>query len=353
MLKANYIKYNLNFKLPAGTSRGIIDVKETFFIKIIDPNGKIGIGECALFRGLSYDDKDDYEDKLQWLCDNINLGKEKLLQLYKSYPSIQFGLETAFLDLISNKQMEIFKSEFTEGIGSIPINGLIWMGNQQFMTMQIHEKLNDNFSCLKLKIGAINFNDEISIIKNIRKNFSKNDLEIRVDANGAFSTNEALEKLKILSDLDIHSIEQPIKHGNIDEMTKLCEISPVDIALDEELIGVINTKDKENIIERIKPKYIILKPSLVGGFKASKEWIDIAEKNNCSWWVTSALESNIGLSAIAQWTYTLNNPLPQGLGTGLLFSNNFESPLAVKDARLYYHKNKSWDISQITKKLFI
>jgi L-alanine-DL-glutamate epimerase-like enolase superfamily enzyme len=262
-------------------------------------------------------------------------------ELYK-FPSIQFGLETAFASFESENTFEIFPSEFTQGTDSIPINGLIWMGTESFMKQQIKDKIEAGFYCIKMKIGAIDFQTELQLLNSIRKEFSSKDIELRVDANGAFSPLEALEKLKRLSELDLHSIEQPIKQGQIEAMASLCEKSVLPIALDEELIGVFSKEKKKDLLETIKPQYIILKPSLVGGFSGSKEWIDLAEKQNSGWWITSALESNIGLNAIAQWTYTLKNIMPQGLGTGGLFTNNFDSPLQVKNGTLQYEKNKNW-----------
>ncbi|QTE24560.1 o-succinylbenzoate synthase [Polaribacter cellanae] len=343
MLKATYKKYILNFKNPSGTSRGILRTKETWFI-ILEENGKTGIGETGLFRGLSVDDVPNYEEKLKWVCKNINLGLEKLLVEVINFPSIQFGLEQAFLSLKSKDKFELFPSEFTKGIQTIPINGLVWMGDTEFMKSQIKEKLKTGFSCIKMKIGAINFNEEINLLKSIRNEFSANEIELRVDANGAFSSNEALEKLKRLSELNLHSIEQPIKQGQLQEMAMLCEKTPLPIALDEELIGVFSSEEKKKVIETIKPQYIILKPSLIGGFLGSKEWIQLAEKNKSGWWITSALESNIGLNAIAQFTFTLNNKLPQGLGTGGLFINNFESPIEVKNGTLQYNVLNKWKI---------
>lgn len=344
MIKASFKKYILNFKNPSGTSRGILKTKETFFI-ILEENGKKGIGETGLFRGLSADDVQDYEEKLQWFCNNINLGLEKLLLEAVRFPSIQFGLEQAFLSLKSNDKFALFPSEFTQGKQVIPINGLVWMGDKEFMKTQIQEKLKTGFSCIKMKIGAINFDEEISLLKSIRKEFSANEIELRVDANGAFSPKEALEKLNRLSELDMHSIEQPIKQRQWQEMALLCEKTPLPIALDEELIGVFSSQEKKKVIETIKPQYIILKPSLVGGFGGSKEWIDLAENNGINWWITSALESNIGLNAIAQFTFTLNNKLPQGLGTGSLFTNNFESPLEVKNGALHYNNLIYWNFN--------
>jgi o-succinylbenzoate synthase len=344
LIKALYKKYILNFKSPSGTSRGILRTKETWFI-ILEENGKKGIGETGLFRGLSIDDVPDYEEKLNWACKNINLGLESLLAALFNFPSIQFGLEQAFLSLQSVQQFELFPSAFTKGKQAISINGLVWMGDQQFMKTQIEEKLKTGFSCIKMKIGAIDFNAEVRLLKSIRKEFSANEIELRVDANGAFNPENALDKLKKLSELDIHSIEQPIKQGQLQEMASLCESTPLPIALDEELIGVFSLDEKKRIIETINPQFIILKPSLVGGFQGSKEWIEIVESRQSKWWITSALESNVGLSAIAQYTYTLENELPQGLGTGSLFSNNFESPLEVKNGTLQYHNSKIWNFN--------
>ena len=340
-MTATYHRYILNFKRPSGTSRGVMTTKETWFIIIIS-NGKEGIGECGILRGLSIDDKPDYEDKLKWTCDNIHLGLEMLLAEMIEYPSIQFGLETAFKSLESESEFNLFPSKFTKGQDAIPINGLVWMGNEAFMRKQVKEKIEAGFDCIKLKIGAIDFQTELDILKSIRKEFSISDIELRVDANGAFSSKEALEKLKRLSEYQLHSIEQPIKPKQFEEMASLCENTPLPIALDEELIGVFSKENKLQVLQTIKPQYIILKPSLVGGFNGSQQWINIAEDLNIKWWITSALESNIGLNAIAQWTYTLKNTMPQGLGTGSLYTNNFASPLTVKNGTLQYDLNKDW-----------
>ena len=344
MIKASYRKYILHFKNPSGTSRGILRTKETWFI-VLEENGKTGIGETGLFRGLSIDDVSSYEEKLSWACENIKLGLTDLLAMLIEFPSIQFGLEQAFLFLQSENKFQLFPSEFCKGKESITINGLVWMGDQQFMKKQIQEKLNSGFSCIKMKIGAIDFDAEVALLKSIRKEFSSNEIELRVDANGAFKPKNALEKLKILSELDLHSIEQPIKQGQLQDMALLCEKTPLPIALDEELIGVFSIQEKQEVIKMVKPQFIILKPSLVGGFGGSTEWIDIAKKNNVDWWITSALESNIGLNAIAQFTHTLKNKLPQGLGTGGLFTNNFESPLEVKNGTLHYNNSNKWNFN--------
>ncbi|WP_298533917.1 o-succinylbenzoate synthase [uncultured Algibacter sp.] len=344
MVKASYKRYVLEFKQASGTSRGVLKTKETWFL-ILDSNDKQGIGECALFRGLSADDKPDYEAKLKWLCTNINLEQKTLLQELSEYPSIQFGLEMALKSLESQNKFELFPSSFTNGEDSISINGLIWMGAEAFMKRQIKEKIELGFRCIKMKIGAIGFETEIDLIKSIRKEFSSNEMELRVDANGAYMPSEALEKLKRLSELDLHSIEQPIKQGQVEQMAELCNKTPLPIALDEELIGIFDFEKKEKLIETIKPQYIILKPSLIGGFQGSDTWIDIAENKNTGWWITSALESNIGLNAIAQYTYSKQSALPQGLGTGSLFINNFESPLAVVKGHLKYKKDLKWNFN--------
>ncbi|NRD23748.1 o-succinylbenzoate synthase [Winogradskyella litoriviva] len=341
---ATYHKYILDFIRPSGTSRGVMTTKETWFI-VIEKNGKTGVGECGILRGLSIDDRPDYETTLKWTCNNIALGLETLLNKLIEFPSIQLGLETAFKSLESSDQFNLFPSDFTSGNDSIPINGLVWMGSEDFMRTQIKEKIAAGFGCIKLKIGAIDFQTELNILKSIRKEFSVNDIELRVDANGAFAPNDAMEKLKQLSEYQLHSIEQPIKPKQFEVMAQLCQETPLPIALDEELIGVFSFKSKEDVLQTIKPQYIILKPSLVGGFAGSQQWIDIAENLNISWWITSALESNVGLNAISQWTYTLNNKMPQGLGTGSLFSNNFSSPLIVKNGTLRYNLNKNWNFT--------
>ena len=345
-LKSTYKKHILNFKRPSGTSRGVMTEKETWFL-ILEENGKIGIGECGILRSLSIDDRPDYEEKLQWVCQNIDLGKDKLWEELMEFPSIQFGVEMAFLSLQSKTPFELFPSEFTDGKKSMLINGLVWMGEEHFMKTQIEEKLAQGFSCIKLKIGAIDFDRELGLLRFIRQNFNSKTIEIRVDANGAFGLNEALGKLNQLSEFELHSIEQPIQKNHTDKMSELCKIAPFPIALDEELIGVFGIENKKELLTKIQPQYIILKPSLVGGFKGTLEWIAIAESLNIGWWITSALESNIGLNAITQFTFTLNNPMPQGLGTGGLYTNNFDCPLEIVSGHIRYNKKKNWHISSL------
>ncbi len=349
MLKAFYKKYTLNFRQPSGTSRGILTQKDSWFIFIYDekaPQTK-GVGECSPLKGLSIDDRPDYEQKLNEVCETINDFQNHPDKGMNEFPSIRFGLETALLDFKQKGTKILFESDFTAGKDSIPINGLVWMGSFEEMKKQIQDKIKAGFHCIKLKIGAINFSDELSLLKLIRKEYGEPDLEIRVDANGAFKPEDALEKLKRLSEYRIHSIEQPIRQGQWEQMAGLCRLTPIPIGLDEELIGVSNITKKKELLNTILPQYIILKPSLLGGFLASKEWIDLADAMQTGWWVTSALESNIGLNAIAQWTYTLDNPLPQGLGTGQLYSNNFDSPLFVSEGKLKFNPEKRWDIKPL------
>ena len=340
-MKATYHKYILEFKIPSGTSRGVMTHKETWFI-IIENDQKKGIGECGILRGLSCDDRTDYEEKLAWACANIHLGMDQLWESLIEFPSIQFGIEMAFQSLASENPFLLFPSEFTKSQKSIPINGLIWMGNEDFMKQQIETKLAEGFHCLKLKIGAIDFDEELKLLSQIRQNFTSEQVEIRVDANGAFDKTEALNKLNQLSGFKLHSIEQPIQKNNTDSMSELCKTSPIPIALDEELIGVFSMEEKEQLLEKIKPQYIILKPSFVGGFRGTNEWILLAEKLHIKWWITSALESNIGLNAIAQWTFLKQNKMPQGLGTGALFTNNFDCQLEVSNGQLWFNKDKEF-----------
>lgn len=345
-LKAHFTKHTLVFKQASGTSRGVLRKKASWFIIIKDEvTSKQGIGECGLLRGLSVDDWSTYEITLQKVCDDISNYRWWIEEGLLEFPSIQFGLEMAIQDLKSQDHI-LFPSAFTEGEKSIPINGLIWMGTEDFMRQQIEDKLEQGFDCVKMKIGAIDFETEIALLKNIRKRFSKDTIELRVDANGAFQVGEdALSKLNTLAKLDIHSIEQPIRQGQIEAMRDLCKITPLPIALDEELIGIFEKEKKQALIRVIQPQYIILKPSLVGGFRGSQEWMDAAAEYDIPWWITSALESNIGLSAIAQWTHTLQNPMHQGLGTGSLYTNNFPSPLFIKNGALHHDKNGKWDLS--------
>lgn len=346
MLKASFKKYTLSFRSPAVTSRATMNYKETYFIKIWNEKNPdiFGIGECALFKGLGADDKPDYEQWLQHYCDNINIINISEI----AYSSIRFGIETALLDLRNGGKRLIFHSKWVEGSNPIQINGLIWMGSYAEMLKRLEEKLELGFSCIKLKIGGIEFNKEIKLLRFIRSNFPATDLQLRLDANGAFSPSTALTRLEQLAKYDIHSIEQPIKQHQWAEMAEICRQSPIPIALDEELIGIDVIEQKSEMLHTINPAFIILKPSLCGGFLGAEQWIKLANDMKLGWWATSALESNIGLNAIAQWVSTLKTTMPQGLGTGNLYTNNIVSPISQIDDILTYNTNSKWDIpSQI------
>lgn len=336
-LRAKIEPIVLDFKRPSGTSRGVLTQKYSWLIHLWDlENPKvIGVGECSIIKTLSPDWHEDYENDLNHLIESQELLSNFNHPWFKDKPSIKFGLETALLDLKNGGKKILFESEFTEGKKGIKINGLIWMGKKSFMLEQIEDKLNHGFDCIKLKIGAIDFDSELELLDFIRSKFSSDIIEIRVDANGAFLPSVASEKLKRLSSFDIHSIEQPIKQGQFSEMYKLCLENNLDIALDEELIGV-KKEDRDDLLDAIKPQYIILKPSLIGGFGECNDWIERCEERNIKWWITSALESNIGLNAIAQWTFVLGSSLPQGLGTGQLYVNNIISPLQIEEGFLYH-----------------
>lgn len=346
MLKARYHKHTLHFRLPAGTSRGVLLHRDAFYLLIQDTEKTdiTGIGECGIIPGLSLDDRPQFEAAVQECCNLINKGQHPDSKWLDFWPSISFALETALLDLKNGGQRILFESKFTEGKQPIAINGLIWMGDADDMLRQMNEKVASGFSVLKMKVGAIDFEKEVELMRHIREYYPSDQISIRLDANGAFEPNEALRKLEKLAKYDIHSMEQPIKAGQPVQMAEVCRHSPIPIALDEELIGISAKDDTEKLLDVIRPQYIILKPSLLSGFKKSEEWIHQAEIHGASWWVTSALESNIGLNAIAQWTATLQNPLPQGLGTGSLYTNNIPSPLKVENGLLHFEPENLWDV---------
>ena len=342
-LQARYINLQFDFKFPAGTSRGVLLHKPSSFL-ILEKDGVTGIGECSTIPDLSIDPMETYEQKLDELCKLLNAGLVPQEIDLTSYPSIAFGLETAIQDLNSGGKRNLFSSDFSDGKAGIPINGLVWMGDREFMKKQIREKIAAGYHCIKLKVGALDFETELEIIAGIRQQFPAGDIELRLDANGGFTPTDALEKLKRLSEYQIHSIEQPIKARQWEQMAAICRKSPIPVVLDEELIGIVAD---EELLKSVRPAYIILKPSLLGGFKVSEEWIRLAEKQNIGWWITSALEANIGLNTIAQWTATLGSKLPQGLGTGQLYLNNIPSPLEIRDAKLFYNAENQWDLSSL------
>jgi len=342
VLKVEIIPKTLHFKQPAGTSRGVYTTRNVWYIVLADAENPhhYGVGECAPLPALSCDDVPQYEDVLRKTCRRLEENAEAFLKNLEDYPSIRFGIETALAHYRA-QSLQLWNTPFSQGKEGIPINGLIWMGNFDEMYHRIEEKMKAGFRCIKLKIGAINFEKELALLAHIRRHFSPEQIELRVDANGAFSPSDALEKLKRLSEFQLHSIEQPIRAGQWEEMAKLCACTPFPIALDEELIGINRLSEKIRLLDTIRPQYIILKPSLHGGIGGSREWIELAAERGIGSWVTSALESNIGLNAIAQWTATLQPTLPQGLGTGLLFTDNIDYPLHIEGDCLWYHPEEN------------
>ena len=320
----------LHFKQPAGTSRGVYTTRQIWMIHLSDGT-KEGIGECAPLPDLSCDACPDYADILDKVCADFCQKGEIDYEALRPYPSMLFGLETALLDL--QRGETLFDTAFSRGEVGIPINGLVWMGNYEEMLQRMEDKLEKGFRCVKLKIGAIDFEQELELLKKIRNRFSHREIELRVDANGAFAYEEALDKLELLSHYALHSIEQPIKAGQWAHLAKLCRNAPLPIALDEELIGVNDPAQKRQLLTTIRPAYIVLKPSLHGGMQGCREWIDFARKMDIGSWITSALESNVGLHAIAQFTSAVYGDairMPQGLGTGQLFTDNFPSTMEIR-----------------------
>jgi len=355
-LKAVFTKHTLDFKFEAGTSRGILKHKDSYFVKIFDHENPsvFGLGECSPLKGLSIDDRPDFDLQLLSICEhfntldlevypwNLNIILEQVLD--KTFPSIIFAFETAMLDLMNGGKRVVFNNAFVKANRTININGLVWMGQRDFMLAQIDEKLAAGFNTIKMKVGAIDFTKECEILAYIRERFDDHKITLRVDANGAFSIQEVFVKLQKLAEFKLHSIEQPILQGNEDFMAELCQNTPVPIALDEELIGVREYTDKYKLLKSIMPQYIILKPTLLGGFQQCREWIENANRLKIGWWVTSALESNVGLNAITQFTAEFNNNTPQGLGTGQLYNNNIPSPLEISQGTIYHNPRNAWDL---------
>ena len=349
MLKAAYGKYILRFKNPAMTSREVMLEKPTYFIKVwheYSPEN-FGIGECGLFPGLSCDDRPDYETRLSEACRAINLIAGGDLTSLVDLPSIVFGIETALMDLKHGGRRIIYPGRWTDGKASITINGLVWMGSKNEMIRRLAEKLEAGFRCVKFKVGGLDFDQELEMINCARKAFPSSELEIRLDANGGFNPKDAMSRLNRLAEFDIHSIEQPIKQRQWDEMAEICRLSPIPVALDEELIGIGNPEEMTYMLEIVHPSYIILKPSLCGGFIGCSNWIKSASQHNIGWWATSALESNIGLNAIAQWVAIQEVSMPQGLGTGQLYVNNVESPIRQSGQILFYDADAEWVIPEL------
>ena len=332
----------LHFLQPAGTSRGVYNTRLSFYLKLTSDEQPdvVGVGECATLPDLSCDamPPNEYERKLRTFCDEYERTEVIDYEAMRAYPSMLFGLETAVAQFNAKGSLNFFNTPFGRGEEGIPINGLVWMGTFEEMFERLEAKLKAGFHCIKIKIGAIDFDRELQLIRHIRSTFSRNDVELRVDANGGFTPEEALSRMKALDQYDIHSIEQPIKQHQWTEMARLCAATPLPIGLDEELIGVNERQKKIELLDTIRPQYIVLKPSLHGGMAGTEEWIQLARERNISSWITSALESNVGLNAIAQLTasiYGTNIRHAQGLGTGQLFTDNIEMPLKVVGDKLW------------------
>lgn len=357
-LQAEYFKRVFRFNFRAKTSRGFMEDKTSWFIKLwddINPD-RFGLGECGPLPGLSIDDTPGFEDVLasvtQSLCEFKGyttfqqFGASTFQRLRETvpphFPSITFGVETAYLDLLQGGKRIIFRNDFLKG-KAIPINGLIWMGDPDFMMEQVHQKIERGFRCLKLKIGSLDFDQECELLHDIRKQYADRGITIRLDANGAFEPAEAMAKLQALSRFEIHSIEQPIAAG-LPEMASLCESSPIPVAFDEELIRQETADSKKQLLQKMKPAYIVLKPTLHGGLSGCTQWIDIAESLGIGWWVTSALESNIGLNSICQFTANYPVRIPQGLGTGAIFENNIDSPLRLENGSICFDPANVWNV---------
>ncbi|MFT7159999.1 MAG: o-succinylbenzoate synthase [Bacteroidia bacterium] len=358
-LKLLFTPYILKFNFDAGTSRGVLKEKEVWFLKLFKEgnNATYGIGEVATIERLSVDYNVSFEDvlvKISAALSRCNLpnNSDEIFAFVQELvpeqlPAVRFALETAMLDLLNGGQRMIFENDFYKSSKEIPINGLIWMGDEAFMKEQIDAKLEAGFSCIKMKIGAIDFEAECQLLRYIRKNYPKEKLILRVDANGAFRTEDCMLRLKALEEFDLHSIEQPIMPKQPESMTLLGVKAKVPIALDEELIGINGRQQRTDLLEEIRPDYIVLKPGLLGGFKSASEWIEIAESLSIGWWITSALESNVGLNAICQFTAQYQNAMHQGLGTGQLFENNIPSPLKVKGEHVIYDPKGHWDLTGV------
>lgn len=332
----------LHFIQPAGTSRGVYTTRQSYYVTLSDDNvpGIVGIGECATLPDLSCDamPPKEYERILKGFCEDLCQSGKIDKEAMRPYPSMLFGLETAKRQLDNGGGVDLFNTPFGRGEEGITINGLIWMGTFDEMFQRLEAKLKAGFHCVKLKIGAIDFEKELRLIQHIRQHFSRKEVELRVDANGGFTPDNAMQRLEALAKYDIHSIEQPIRQHQWKEMARLCKNSPLPIALDEELIGVNDLTEKNQLLDTIQPQYIILKPSLHGGISGTREWIKLAKERGIGSWITSALESNIGLNAIAQLTADIYGPhitMAQGLGTGQLFSDNIPMPLEIRGEQLW------------------
>jgi O-succinylbenzoate synthase len=347
MVRASYITYPLVFIRPAGTSRGVLEQKPCWFISLTTTGGQTGMGEVSFIPGLSLVGREEMETQLEHTCQLINSGEIDPGRALPSLPGVQFALETAMRDLETGGGQILYRSSFTEGVAGIPTNGLIWMGTKPFMVSQIREKMKLGFRVLKLKVGSLAFSEELELLRWIRSEFGADDLEIRLDANGAWTAAEAMEKMALFAPFFIHSIEQPIASGQLDAMAQICRDAAIPVALDEELIGITDPAEMNTLLERVRPAYLILKPGLLGGFLVTAQWIALAEAVGAGWWITSALESNIGLNAIAQWTWERGVNRHQGLGTGALYTNNLTSPLELRGEKLWFRPEQPWDLNPL------
>jgi len=361
MLIAEYRSYNLHFNFQAGTSKGVLTNRHVYILRLhfSRRTSVSGFGECSVIPGISPDDTPNYEKLIERACADINRlcmsydaswqnpiqWLERVLDATMpiGFPSIKFGFETALLDLVNGGKRQIIATDFIKGKIIIPINGLVWMNTIPQMRLEAFAKINAGFNCIKIKIGALNWQEELDLLREIRESEAGAKVILRVDANGAFNADNVFEKLADLAEFNLHSIEQPIEKGQWPLLSTICKQSPVPIALDEELSGSKERDEKIALLRTIKPQYIVLKPSMVGGLYETKEWIEVAESLNIAWWITSALESNIGLNAIAQFTAQYSNLMHQGLGTGKLYQWNFESPLQAENGFLQYSQEKQWD----------
>ncbi|MBK9175551.1 MAG: o-succinylbenzoate synthase [Flavobacteriales bacterium] len=349
MIKARWIERTLNPRFELGTSKGTITARTVWYLLAWneDQPGVKGIGEAALFPGHSKEYPADVKLKLTGLCERTDNWAHRTLTDLVDVPSVRFAVEQCLRDLEAGGTKNLFPSEFTLGRQAIPINGLVWMGDKAAMKQRLREQIESGYTTVKMKIGAIGLEDELDLLKAVRKEFGSEHITLRVDANGAFSAQQAPDMLKRLSELQVHSIEQPVAAGLYEVMVELCADSPIPIALDEDLIG-LNTRDaKEDLLDHVKPQYIVIKPSLVGGWTATQEWIELATARGIGWWITSALESSIGLNAIAQHTATLNVKIAQGLGTGKVYVNNIPSPLLADKGYLRYRPEEAWDLAML------
>ena len=346
-MKAKAYEHKLVFRRPAGTSRGVLNHRRVWYL-VLEEGGRFGVGECAPLPGLSAETIPEVEQVLAKVEEDpesfcSRLGQPQAGQIPSS---VRFALETALKSMAGEKNQILFPSGFTSGVEGIPINGLIWMGDPGVMKEQIRQKLDSGWRCIKLKIGALQFSEELVLLKSIRAEYSSDDIILRVDANGGFSSDTVMEQLEQLAELDIHSIEQPIAKGLWAEMAEVCRRSPVDIALDEELIGIEGRSEKIRLLETLSPGYLVLKPSLHGGMAGCDEWIDLAAGLGVGWWITSYLESSLGLNAIAQWAFLKQPRMHQGLGTGQLFTNNMDSPLEIRGERLFFNPERAFDFPE-------